>query len=271
MNFKKLARLLPGFSRKPGAPKPKPAPVVTVAALEPEPAGVPDTRGFCFVRGGVEAKPTKPSRLLDEICAFLARYLHCSDQQRTVLALWILHTHCFAAARSTPYLAIQSTRKLSGKTLCLRLLSLLCSHPALTSGYTAAALVKRIHSRPSELPTFLLDESPATLGSRSRSRNPKLRAILVSGFQPGIGYSDRSFECTIFSPTAFASLGPLPEPLADCSIPIVLQPLQDPQQSNIQRFDLLTAQEEAQPLLAALEHWARKNISALKSAPALKY
>src|SRR5215471_17264790 len=209
--------------------------------------------------------------MLDNVCAFLARYLHCSPEQRTVLALWILHTHSFPAARSTPYLAIQSSRKLSGKSLCLRLLSLLSAHPALTSGYTAAALVKRIHSHPAELPTFLLDESPATLGSRSRAKNPKLRAILVSGFQPGIGYSDRSFECTIFSPKAFASLGPFPEALADCSIPIVLQPLHDPEKFGIERFDLATAQEEAQPLGGALQNWSRKNISALKSARAFKH
>ena len=206
--------------------------------------------------------------MLDDICAFLARYLQCSQHQRTVLSLWILHTHCFAAARTTPYLAIQSARKLSGKTLCLRLLSLLSSHPTLTSGYTAATLVKRIHSCPHQLPTFLLDESPATLGSRARSRNPKLRSILVSGFQPGIAYSDRSLDCTIFSPKAFASVGPLPESLADCSIPILLQPLHHPDQSNIQRFDLASAQQQAQPLVAALESWSRKNISTLKSAPA---
>src|SRR5215475_6930476 len=134
MNLKKLARLLPGFSRKPSKPKSQPAPVLTVAAPQTQPPAAPAPD---------PVKPTKPSRMLDDVCAFLARYLHCSDHQRTVLALWILHTHCFAAARSTPYLAIQSTRKLSGKTLCLRLLSLLCSHPALPSGYTAA-LVKRI-------------------------------------------------------------------------------------------------------------------------------
>ena len=264
MNLKNLSRFLPGFSRKPRSPKPQPAPASSVAATVTQPPAAPAPIPE-------PAKPTKPSRMLDDVCAFLARYLHCSYEQRTVLALWVLHTHSFPAARSTPYLAIQSSRKLAGKSLCLRLLSLLSAHPALTSGVTASALVHRIHSHPNELPAFLLDESPATVGSRSRARNPKLRAILVSGFQPGIGYSDRSFECTIFSPKAFASLGPLPEALADCSIPIVLQPMRDPEQSGIERFDLLTAQQEAQPLVAALQNWARKNISALKSAPALKY
>jgi Protein of unknown function (DUF3631) len=282
MTFKSLSTLLPGFLRKPG--KPKPTPVLTVTAPEPETAAMPEPE---------PPKPAKNQKMLDDICAFLARYLQCSQNQRTVLALWILHTWCFAAARSTPYLAIQSSRKLSGKTLCLRL------------------LVKRIHSNPSQLPTFLLDESPATLGSRGRSRNPKLRAILVSGFQPGIGYSDRSVECTIFSPKAFASTGPLPEPLADCSIPIVLQQARvaqsetrrggppsassdpavadrGPQPSTsvggerselrrepasageIERFDYTAAQEEAKPLIAALQKWSQKNLAALKSVPVYK-
>lgn len=203
--------------------------------------------------------------MLDEVCAFIARYLQCSESQRTVLALWVLHTWCFAAARSTPYLAIQSSRKLSGKTLCLRLLNLLCPNPALTSGYTPSVLVNRIHTHPNDLPTFLLDVSSATLGSRSRSKNPKLRAILISGFQPSIGYSDRSLECTIYSPKAFASIGPPPEDLADCSVPIILQPLRDPARSSTERFDSAIALEEARPLVAALENWSR-NLSALKSA-----
>jgi Protein of unknown function (DUF3631) len=289
MTLKNLSRFLPDFMRKSGKSKPKPVLTVTAPQPEPEPTG----------------PTTKPQKMLEDVCAFLARYLQCSQHQRTVLALWILHTWCFAAARSTPYLAVQSSRKLSGKTLCLRLLSLLCSNPALTSGYTASALVKRIHSHPSQLPTFLLDEAPATVGSRSRSKNPKLRAILVSGFQPGIGYSDRSVECTIYSPKAFASIGPLPEALADCSIPIVLQqagvaqppgsparagvardgleapsavssvmnpagPQPSPANDQIERFDLLNAQEEAKPLIAALQKWSEKNLSALKALPAYK-
>ena len=261
----KFSKILPVFRKKPGKPKSQPVPVLTVA--------VPDSKPAAISQPGPPqptAAPTKHEKMLDDVCAFLARYLYCSPHQRTVLALWILHTWCFPAARSTPYLAIQSARKLSGKTRCLRLLSLLCSHSALTSGYAPSALVKRIHSRPDQLPTFLLDESPATLGSRARSKNPKLRAILVSGFQPGIGYSGDSGECAIFSPKAFASTGPLPEALADCSIPIVLSPLSDSQKSSIERFDLATAQQEVRPLLAGLESWSRKNLPALKSVPVYK-
>jgi hypothetical protein len=268
MKFK-LPSFLPGFARKPGKSQPKPAPAPSVAASQskqpaipvPAPTPAPDPE---------PPNSTKAQKLLDDVCSFLARYLQCSPEQRYVLALWILHTHCFAAAKATPYLAIQSAFRLSGKTLCLRLLSLLCANPALTSGYTASTLVHRIHSHPQELPTFLLDECSATVGSGSRAKNPKLRSILASGFQPGIGYSDRSTECAIFSPKAFATMGPLPEPLSDCSLPIILRRLDDAEKNGIERFDLDRAREEAKPLVAALQNWARKNLATLKSAPALK-
>src|SRR5579864_1041475 len=73
----------------------------------------------------LDLPPMDGVHLLSQITEFIARYLHCSEHQRTVLALWVLHTHCIGAATLTPYLAIRSDRRQSGKTLCLQLLSLL--------------------------------------------------------------------------------------------------------------------------------------------------
>ena len=42
------------------------------------------------------------NELLEEVTEFLARYLQCSEHQRSLLALWVLHTYCFCAARVTP-------------------------------------------------------------------------------------------------------------------------------------------------------------------------
>jgi hypothetical protein len=106
-------------------------------------SGVPDARA---VRATGLERPTSPTpthqdsppvdgnELIQEVAQFIARYLQCSAHQRTLLALWVLHTYCYCSARVTPYLSIQSAGKQSGKTLCLQLLSLLCDHPALTSG-----------------------------------------------------------------------------------------------------------------------------------------
>jgi hypothetical protein len=206
--------------------------------------------------------------VVDEVADFIGRYLHCTEHERNTLALWLLHTHCFSATQVTPYISIQSVQKQSGKTLCLQLLSLLCPNPALTSGVTAAVLSKRTDA--AERPTFLLDESQITLGNRSRSKNPTLRGLLVSGFQRGIGASDKTRERNLFSPKAFAGIGILPEPLAERSLPIILEPLNtrvaQPPSAVIKRFNLSRAQEEAKPLREKLESWAKEHLPALEKA-----
>ena len=211
--------------------------------------------------------PLDGSQLITQISDFLARYLHCSEHQRTVIALWIVHTHCFPAARVTPYLHIRSRHKQSGKTLCLHLLSLLCNRPAPTTGFTAATLTHRINTL--AVPTFLLDECQATFGSRSRSKNPVLRAILANGFERGFGYSDRIHERNIFSPKAFAGIGQLPEPLADRSIPVILESL--PAKHKLQRFHPARAAGEAEPLFQNLQRWSEENSSRLNEAEAAPY
>ena len=205
--------------------------------------------------------------LLADVIAFLARYLYCTEHQRTLIALWLLHAHCFSAAEVTPYLSIQSALEQSGKTLSLQLLSLLCPNPALTANFATNTLSSRIHYS-QQRPTFLLDECHATLGSRNRSKNPVLRAILASGFHRGLGHTDRHGERVIFSPKAFAGIGPLPHALAERSIPIHLQPLNASVQ--LQEFRSAQAEAEAQPLRQWLAQWGKENLQKLQSAPALE-
>src|SRR5215813_7385738 len=204
------------------------------------------------------------AQLLRQITQFIGRYLHCSEHQRTVLALWVFHTHCFPAAQVTPYIAIRSNHKQSGKTLCLQLLSRLCSEPAFSAGFTAATLTRRIDPA---IPTLLLDEFQATIGTRSRSRNPTLRALLVSGFTCGPGYTGRKGESTLFCPKAFAGIGALPEMLADRSIPIILEPIT--RFDKVKRLNLNRALDEAAPIVNSLLEWTEKNFEALNQADSL--
>src|SRR5215471_6158886 len=205
--------------------------------------------------------PIDGSQLLRQIIQFIGRYLDCSEHQRTVLALWVFHTHCFTVAQVTPYLAIRSNHKQSGKTLCLQLLSRLCAEPAFSAGFTAATLTRRIDSA---VPTLLLDEFQATLGTRSRSKNPTLRALLVSGFHCGLGYTGREGELSLFCPKAFAGTGTLPEMLADRSIPIILEPIT--RFDKVRRFNLSRALQQAAPLFNSLLQWAEQNYKALQAA-----
>src|SRR5437588_10340404 len=181
------------------------------------------------------------SVLLDHVTGVIGRYLQCSEHQRTVMALWIFHTHCLPAAQVTPYLAIQSSEKESGKTLCLELLSMLCDFPALTASFSASTISRRIDDSVS---TVLLDECQAILGTRARSKGPVLRALLASGFHRGVGYSDSTHERNLFCPKAFAGMGHLPKALADRSISIILEPITDA--AEVERFDLHSALDQTE-------------------------
>ncbi|HEY6348314.1 MAG TPA: DUF3631 domain-containing protein [Candidatus Angelobacter sp.] len=208
--------------------------------------------------------PIDSAQLLSDIIEFIDRYLHCSLHQRTVLGLWVFHTHSIGAAATTPYLAIRSDHKQSGKTLCLHLLSLLCHDPAFSSGFTASTLTRRIDPVPH---TLLLDEFQATIGTRVRSKNPALRALLVSGSRFGPGYTHATHERNLFCPKAFAGTGTLPEMLADRSIPILLEPLTTA--DKVQRFNPARVFKQSRPLCCRLHRWTEKYSAALEELPAL--
>lgn len=78
------------------------------------------------------------SELLSNLSTFLRRYMILSQAQADVCALWCVHTEAFEAAESTPYLHISAPTLRSGKTLLLRLLSLLVRNPWYTGRVTPA-------------------------------------------------------------------------------------------------------------------------------------
>ncbi len=213
---------------------------------------------------------TEPD-VLSQVSGFIGRYLQCSDHQRTVLALWVLHTYCFYTAQVTPYLSIQSTHKQSGKTLCLQLLNLLCEDPALTSGFTVSNLTLRMKLEP--VATLLLDECQGTVGTRARSKAPALRALLAGSYHLGLGYTGAVEDHNVFCPKAFAGRGQLPEELADRSLPIILEPLASRDGADaaaskrVERFHLRQATQDAEPLQQRLSAWAEQNLPALEKLP----
>jgi hypothetical protein len=207
-----------------------------------------------------ESENIDGDQLLKDISAFIGRYLQCSEHQRTVLALWALHTHCLPAARMTPYLAIQSAEKQSGKTLCLQLLSMLCEDPIFTASFTANTLTRRLDQH---ISTVLLDECQSIFGTRNRSKNPALQALLACGNYCGAGYTDSKHERNTFAPKAFAGMGHLPESLADRSISIILEPLNENTARSAQRFNH-QAVNAAKPIQERLQSWALQHDSISK-------
>ena len=81
--------------------------------------------------------------VLEKIAAWLSKYVVLTVEQVVLLALWVLHTHTFDAADTTPYLNIKSAEKRSGKTRLLEVLDLIAARTWLTGRVTAACWFAR--------------------------------------------------------------------------------------------------------------------------------
>ncbi len=166
-------------------------------------------------------------QLLSILSEMVRRYIALAAAEADVIALWIVHTHCFEAAQSTPYLAITSAEKQCGKSRLLEFLELLVANPWLTGSVSAAVLYRTIDDLH---PTLLLDESDATFNG-NREFGEALRGVLNSGHRrggkasrcerAGENFVRRDFDT--FCPKAIAGIGRLPDTVADRSIPIRLK------------------------------------------------
>jgi hypothetical protein len=111
------------------------------------------------------------------------RFVVLSEEQADAVALWVLHTHALPAADTTPYLAITSAEKRSGKTTLLEVLELLVARPWLTGRTTTAALVRKVDKV--DKVTVLLDESDAAFNG-DKEYGETLRGVLNTGYRLSI-------------------------------------------------------------------------------------
>ena len=166
-----------------------------------------------------------PSDVLDFLESTISEYLVCSPAQRSVLALWILHTYTFQAAHFTPYLNIYSPLEESGKSTCMAILRSFCARPWWAAGGSPAIVKRTILA---DHPTVLLDNWHTVF--RGSDKN-QFTGFLLNGCDQAhdVASFDSQSEKTIanlwqtFCPKAFAGLESLPPSLARHSIPIVLQ------------------------------------------------
>jgi hypothetical protein len=172
-------------------------------------------------------KPAKGAEILDAVMGFVRRFVSLTESQARVVALWTAHTHAFGAADCTPYLAVNSAEKQSGKTRLLEVLRLLACGPWFTGRVTAGVLSRKIDE---VHPTLLLDESDAAFKGEKEYAEA-LRGILNTGYRRGgvasccvgqgmnISYRDFSTFC----PKAIAGIGKLPDTVMlrpDDNVPI---------------------------------------------------
>jgi Protein of unknown function (DUF3631) len=201
--------------------------------------------------------------LLGDVVAFLRRFVVMSDAQGDALALWTAHTHALDAADATPYLAITSPEKRSGKTRLLEVLELLTREPLPTANISDAALFRVVAAK---RPTLLFDEVDVVFKVRERE---ELRGLLNAGYRRGAvahrmgGANNRTLETfPVFCPKALAGIGNcLPDTLIDRSIPIRLQ--RRTRQERVERFRRRLIAPEGESFRDGLADWLEPQLDYL--------
>ena len=203
---------------------------------------------------------------LSGIERFLRRFVVLARAEGFVaVVLWIAHTYAMENADATPYLAISSPEKQSGKTRlleCLWLLAHRCTGIAITP--TASTIYRSLEAAPDG--TVLLDELDAVFRDRS-DRYEEVRAVINAGHRrgatvprsvPGPRNTWVVKQFPVFGPKALAGIGKLPDTVADRSIPVLM--LKRKRTEPVERFRERVVREEAAPIVAAL-------VSALAAQP----
>ncbi|NNN20955.1 MAG: DUF3631 domain-containing protein, partial [Acidimicrobiales bacterium] len=205
--------------------------------------------------------------LLDEICAFVEKYVSLSKPcYLTAVVLWILHTYQVKLFESTPRLAVLSPEKQSGKTRLFEVLELTVSNPCPFIGISAAGLYRLISSQP----TILFDEVDTVFGVDSHS-NEDLRGILNAGHRRtgsvvratnnGNPSGVQSFP--VYAAVALAGIGDLPDTIMDRSIVIPMRPQIGTKPAK--PFRRREAEAQAIMLQRRLEAWAHRNTEKIAS------
>jgi len=223
-----------------------------------------------------ERPPAEPvpldqgGELLDQVEAFVRRFVvFATDIQAVAVALWVMHTWCFEAAETTPYLHVNSPEKQSGKSRLLEVLAQLARGALQAANMTAAALYRSI-SDPA--PAVLFDEVQELFGRGADDDQRQLRACLNSGYRlggaamrcVGEGAKQTVAEFPTFCPKVLAGTGSLPDMLADRAIPIRLQ--RKTRDEPVERFRIRRIRGEAEALRRRLAGWAQVAVPVLRDA-----
>ncbi len=210
-------------------------------------------------------------KLLTLVSEFVTRYVVLPDEtDAVVLALFVLHTWAIDAAHATPYLAVVSAEKQSGKTRLLEVLALLVRKPWHTVSTTEAALFRKIEQ---DTPTLLLDEVDAIFGS-SGERTEPLRAVLNAGNRRGAeatrivgkGTKMEARGFSVFCAKVLAGIdtGRLPETIQDRAVILRMKRRHDGE--HVERLRHRVVNEQVKPLRVELESWAAMALDRLRGA-----
>lgn len=223
--------------------------------------------------GAVPPVPPAPSSgavlsdLLDKTAGFIARFVSfLNDHQRVAVTLWVIHTHCVAAADQSPYLHVHSAERRSGKSRLIEVVTELVHEPLYVASISPAALFRAISGM---TPTLLLDEADAIF-SKGKSKDEttdSLRGVLNAGARRGayvLRANPKSHDVekfSVFCPKLIAGIGEIPDTIADRSIPIEMR--RKAPGEPVEKWRARRGEAEAHPIRDAIADWAGRSIDLL--------
>lgn len=202
--------------------------------------------------------------LLEQVEAFLRRFVVMDPDACTAVTLWVAHVYAFRAWDTTPYLAVTSATKRSGKSRLLEVLELLLGEQRalFTANISPASLYRVVDRSPGR--ALLIDEQDR-IGNKERQE--ELSGLFNSGWRRrggsvvrvvGQGTSMRPENFATFSPKVLAGIGTLPDTVADRSIPIRMRPRL--RSEVVERLRDRDAEEQAVPIRVELSTWASEDV-----------
>jgi hypothetical protein len=210
--------------------------------------------------------------LLADVVRFVKRFVVFPQEYHyLILALWILHARAIDAFDITPRLTIRSPEKESGKTRALELIKALLPESLFSINISPAALYRVVGDgkRP-----ILFDEVDSIFSVKAIGDQGKeeLRGILNSGYsRAGVvvrvkmaGSTGVIEEHPVFSPTALAAIGMLPDTVESRSV--VISTRRRKADEHVDSFRTREVAKDAAPLIKRLKDWVPANEKLLRDA-----
>jgi Protein of unknown function (DUF3631) len=197
------------------------------------------------------------AELLAALTAGLRRHVFMPDRGAAELsALWVVHAHSYAAAETSPLLAISAPTIQCGKTTMLRVLTEITPAPLLVTDMTAPGLYRNLTD---QTPTLLIDDGDILLRN-----NRRLQVIINSGHcrsGAGVLRADGLFD--VRCPKAIALMGELPAASRDRALRVYLK--RKRASETVTPLNA-TATASLQELRARAARWSAQHCDALAAA-----
>jgi hypothetical protein len=215
--------------------------------------------------------PVNGSRLLDDVHAFLGRFVvYPSEHCHVAHVLWIAHAHLMPAWESTPRLAFLSPEPGSGKTRAVEITELLVPRPVEAINVTPAYLFRKVGD-PDGAPTILFDEIDTVFGPKAKD-NEEIRGLLNAGHRRGAvagrcvvrGKIVETEEIPAYCAVAMAGLGDLPDTILTRSV-IVRMRRRAPSET-VEPYRRRVHSAEGEALRSQLAAWAGDVLAAASSS-----